>query len=105
MLIELVKVAKFPLSPWLAQIRTPFGGTAVRWGGDQAAEPGEYHVEWTVGEDITWGRNARPAADFGQAPGVPFRPIGASRDGSAPRGQAEALMDAHCERIAGCLYP
>lgn len=26
MLIELVKVAKFPLSPWLAQIRTPFGG-------------------------------------------------------------------------------
>lgn len=65
MLIELVKVAKFP---WLAQIRTPFGGAAVRWCGDQAAEPGEYHVEWTVYEDIAWGRNAKPAADSG--PGV-----------------------------------
>lgn len=25
-------------------------------------------MEWTVGEDITWGRNARPTADFG--PGI-----------------------------------
>ncbi|MEU1352290.1 hypothetical protein ACFYPA_37040 [Streptomyces sp. NPDC005775] len=68
MLVELVKVAKFPWSPWLAQIRTPFGGTAVRWCGDQAAEPGEYHVEWTVDEVVTWGRNARPAV--GAGPGV-----------------------------------
>ncbi|MGW0940620.1 hypothetical protein [Streptomyces sp. NPDC002666] len=68
MLIELVTVAKFPWSPWLAQIRTPIGGTAVRWCGDPAAEPGEYHVEWTVDEGIAWGRNARPAADSG--PGV-----------------------------------
>ncbi|MFE9861130.1 hypothetical protein [Streptomyces sp. NPDC005780] len=72
MLIELVKVAKIPSSPWLARIRTPFGGTAVRWCGDQAAEPGEYHVEWTVDEDIAWGRNAKPAA--GTGPGV--RPDG-----------------------------
>ncbi|MFD4921748.1 hypothetical protein ACFWNE_10580 [Streptomyces goshikiensis] len=68
MLIELEKVAKFPRSPWLAQIRTPFGGTMVRWCGDQTAEPGEYHVEWTVDADIVWGRNAKPAAGFG--PGV-----------------------------------
>ncbi|MGQ4490632.1 hypothetical protein ACN6LM_001349 [Streptomyces sp. SAS_281] len=68
MLVELVKVAKFPWSPWLAQVRTSFGGTAVRWCGDQAAQPGKYHVEWTVDEDIVWGRNARPAD--GAGPGV-----------------------------------
>ncbi|MGW2987564.1 hypothetical protein [Streptomyces goshikiensis] len=68
MLIELEKVAKFPRSPWLAQLRTPFGGIMVRWCGDQTAEPGEYHVEWTVDADIVWGRNAKPAAGFG--PGV-----------------------------------
>ena len=68
MLVELVKVAKFPWSPWLAQIRTSFGETAVRWCGDQAAKPGKHHVEWTVDEDIAWGRNAKPAVGFG--PGV-----------------------------------
>ncbi|MGW6413965.1 hypothetical protein [Streptomyces sp. NPDC055055] len=69
MLVELDKVAKFPWSPWLAQIRTSFGGqTAVRWCGDTEAKPGEYHVEWTVDADITWGRNARPA--LGSGPGV-----------------------------------
>ncbi|MFD6973292.1 hypothetical protein [Streptomyces sp. NPDC059979] len=68
MLVELVKIAKFPWSPWLAQIRTPFGGTMVRWCGDQAAEPGAYHVEWTVDEDIVWGQNVKPAAESG--PGV-----------------------------------
>ncbi|WP_326659523.1 hypothetical protein [Streptomyces sp. NBC_00385] len=65
MLIELVRVVKFPSSPWLAQIRTPLGGTSVRWCGDQAAGPGEYHVEWTVDEDIAWGRNAKPATEAG----------------------------------------
>ncbi|MEU0368699.1 hypothetical protein ABZ070_00265 [Streptomyces sp. NPDC006283] len=65
MLVELVKVAKFPWSPWLAQIRTPYGSTAVRWRGDPAAEPGEVHVEWTVDEDFRWGQNAKPAAASG----------------------------------------
>ncbi|WP_438319721.1 hypothetical protein ACSHWO_37415 (plasmid) [Streptomyces sp. HUAS TT3] len=68
MLVELVKIAKFSWSPWLARIRTPFGGTTVRWCGDQAAEPGKYHVEWTVDEGIARGRNAKPAVDSG--PGV-----------------------------------
>ncbi|MEU1708149.1 hypothetical protein ABZ478_22655 [Streptomyces sp. NPDC005706] len=71
MLIELVKVAKFPARPWLADVRTPFGHTAVRWCGDPAAEPGEYHVEWTIDEDIVWGRNASPAVGTGGAgPGL-----------------------------------
>jgi hypothetical protein len=64
---RLEKVAKFPWSPWLAQIRTSIGHTAVRWSGDQDAEPGERHVEWTVDEDIVWGRNAKPAAGSGPA--------------------------------------
>lgn len=68
MLVELVKVAKFPWSPWLAQIRTPYGHTAVRWRGERTAEPGAYHVEWTVDEDLTWGRNATPAATH--SPGI-----------------------------------
>ncbi|WP_327381436.1 hypothetical protein [Streptomyces sp. NBC_01207] len=68
MLVELVKVSRFPWSPWspwLAQVRTPFGETMVRWCGDTTAEPGEYHVEWTIDEDIAWGRNAKPAVSFG----------------------------------------
>lgn len=65
MLIELVKVARFPGTSWLADVRTSFGHTAVRWCGDRAVEPGEYHVEWTIDEDIVWGRNAKPAAGIG----------------------------------------
>ncbi|MET9503633.1 hypothetical protein ABZY42_18225 [Streptomyces sp. NPDC006622] len=65
MLIELVKVARFPGTPWLAHVRTSFGHTAVRWCGDRAAEPGEYHVEWTIDEHIVRGRNAEPAAGIG----------------------------------------
>ncbi|MFC7219249.1 hypothetical protein ACFQLX_13885 [Streptomyces polyrhachis] len=68
MLLELVKVAKFPGSPWLAHVRTSFGHIAVPWCGDPIAEPGAYHVEWTIDEDITWGRNARPAV--GTGPGL-----------------------------------
>lgn len=65
MLIELVKVAESPGGFWLADVRTSFGHTAVRWCGSRTAEPGEYHVEWTIDEDIAWGRNAKPAAGMG----------------------------------------
>ncbi|MFF1379428.1 hypothetical protein [Streptomyces sp. NPDC058308] len=68
MLIELVRVAKFPGSPWLADVRTSFGHTAVGWCGNRAAEPGEYHVEWTIDEDIVWGQNAKLAV--GTGPGL-----------------------------------
>ncbi len=63
--IELVKVAKSPGGPWPADVRTSFGRTAVCWCGDRAAEPGEYHVEWTIDEDIAWGQNAKPAVGVG----------------------------------------
>jgi hypothetical protein len=64
-LIELVKVARFSGTPWLADVRTSVGHTAVRWCGDLASEPGEYHAEWTIDEDIVWGRNAKPAVGIG----------------------------------------
>ncbi|MBM9510147.1 hypothetical protein [Actinacidiphila acididurans] len=65
MLVELEKIAKFSWSPVLAQVKTALGRTAVRWCGDPGAEPGEYHVEWTVDEVIVWGRNAKPAIGAG----------------------------------------
>ncbi|WP_406272608.1 hypothetical protein OHT93_23775 [Streptomyces sp. NBC_00191] len=68
MRVTLEKVAKFPGGRVLAHVRTPFGHTAVRWCGDPAAEPGEYHVEWAVDEALTWGHNAKPASCSG--PGV-----------------------------------
>lgn len=64
-LIELVQVTKFPGTNWRAVVRTSFGRAAVDWRGDPAAQPGEYHVEWTIDEDFVWGRNAKPAADTG----------------------------------------
>ncbi|WP_190035462.1 hypothetical protein [Streptomyces fructofermentans] len=65
MLVEVVNIAKLPGGPLLARVRTRIGDTSVRWCGDPAAEPGEYHVEWTVDDDITWGRNAGPATAHG----------------------------------------
>lgn len=64
-LIELLKVAESPGGPWLADVRTSFGRTAVCWCGDRVAEPGEYHIEWAIDEDIAWGQNARPAGGVG----------------------------------------
>lgn len=44
----------------------------MRWCGPPGAADGAYAVEWTVDEDVTWGRNTRPAAV--PAPGL--RPEG-----------------------------
>lgn len=61
MLVEVEKIAKFPRSPLLVQIRTSFGHTAVRWCGVPDIPSGQYPVEWTIDEKIVWGQNARPA--------------------------------------------
>ncbi|MEV6600901.1 hypothetical protein AB0M36_29250 [Actinoplanes sp. NPDC051346] len=63
MIVEVEKIAKFPSSPLLAQIRTPFGHTAVRWCGAPDIPSGQYPVEWTIDEEIVWGQNARPAGE------------------------------------------
>ncbi|MFJ5837757.1 hypothetical protein ACIQGO_13505 [Streptomyces shenzhenensis] len=128
MLIELVKIARFPGTPWLADVRTSFGHTAVRWCGDRAAEPGEYHVEWTIDEDIVWGRNAKSAA--GTGPGlrtgghcvVLQGRLGLTEDGAAlldldgttilldladplPEGVAGTWVELFVEREKIALYP
>jgi len=53
--------------PLLAQIRTSFGHTAVRWCGAPNIASGQYHVEWTIDEAIAWGHNARPASETSPA--------------------------------------
>ncbi|MFF7202700.1 hypothetical protein [Streptomyces sp. NPDC008141] len=68
MLVDMMELATSPRSPGLALIRTAFGDAWVRWCGDPAAPPGEYHVEWTIDDDITWGENLRATAACG--PGV-----------------------------------
>lgn len=65
MLVEVEKVARFPSGLLMARVRTAIGRATVRWCGDPAAGPGGYHVEWTVDEDIAWGRNAGPATGTG----------------------------------------
>ena len=122
------KIEMFPGGPLLAQIRTPFGRTAVRWCGDRNAACGPYHVEWTVDEDIIWGRNAKPATE--STPGV--RPGGhcvilrgrleLTVDGAAvfdlggslilfdladrlPRGIDGTWVDLYLEREKISLYP
>ncbi|GIH10190.1 hypothetical protein Rhe02_82570 [Rhizocola hellebori] len=61
MLIEVEKLTRFGGGPLLAQVQTPIGRTAVCWHGLPDAQPGPYHVEWTIDEPICWGRNARLA--------------------------------------------
>jgi hypothetical protein len=43
------------------------GRTAVPWCGAPDAEPGRYDVEWTIDKEISWGLNAKSAADPGPA--------------------------------------
>ncbi|WP_395358268.1 hypothetical protein ACHGLA_01045 [Streptomyces sp. YH02] len=75
MLIELLNLTERPGSLWLAEVRASFGHATVRWYGDRGAEPGEYHVEWTIDEDIIWGQNAIPTGGIG--PGLRTRGLGA----------------------------
>ncbi|MFI8105451.1 hypothetical protein [Streptomyces sp. NPDC086023] len=44
------------------QVHTPVGAAVVCWGGDPQEADGQHLVEWTVDEDIHWGRNTRPAS-------------------------------------------
>ncbi|MEU9576952.1 hypothetical protein [Streptomyces chilikensis] len=45
----------------LVQVHTPLGSAVVRWGGDPGEADGRHLVEWTVDEDVHWGRNTQPA--------------------------------------------
>ncbi|MEU6242392.1 hypothetical protein [Streptomyces sp. NPDC047024] len=43
------------------RVYTPIGSAVVLWHGDPREADGRHLVEWTVDEDIRWGRNARSA--------------------------------------------
>ncbi|MFZ3474561.1 hypothetical protein ACODT3_03275 [Streptomyces sp. 4.24] len=74
MLIELIEIGhRLPGRPLLALVRTPFGEITAAWRGDPAAEPGDYHVEWTIDEELDWGRNAEPARPPGPERGPEVR--------------------------------
>lgn len=84
----------------LARVRTPLGEVTARWAGDPAAEPGEYQVEWTVDEDLVWGRNAEAAApedrtgvrEGGHGTVVLWGWLDAEEDGSLVLRLGEALV-------------
>ncbi|WP_418960292.1 hypothetical protein [Streptomyces tritici] len=44
------------------RVHTPIGSAVGVWHGDPREAEGRHLVEWTVDEDIHWGRNAWPAA-------------------------------------------
>ncbi|MFJ7157139.1 hypothetical protein ACIQUQ_19610 [Streptomyces sp. NPDC101118] len=50
-----------PRQPMTVQVLTTIGSAVVIWGGDPQEADGRHLVEWTVDEDIHWGRNTRPA--------------------------------------------
>ncbi|MFG3258816.1 hypothetical protein [Streptomyces sp. NPDC048172] len=43
------------------RVRTRAGTAVACWRGDPAEAGGERHIEWSVDEDLAWGRNARRA--------------------------------------------
>ncbi|MFD0574736.1 hypothetical protein ACFQ0T_42755, partial [Kitasatospora gansuensis] len=58
----LVRTELLPLGPsGLPRVRahTPVGSAVVVWRGDLDSAAGLHHVEWTVDEDVLWGRNTR----------------------------------------------
>ncbi|MGW0249196.1 hypothetical protein ACWDYH_21445 [Nocardia goodfellowii] len=59
MLVHTEKIAQRPLK---VRVHTSVGTLEVLWRGDPHESDGEHVVEWTVDEDLFWGRNTRPAA-------------------------------------------
>jgi hypothetical protein len=67
-LVEIEKIRRFAWSPFpVVQIKTRVGRTAVPWCGAADAPVGQYHVEWTIDTEISWGLNVQSAAEPGPA--------------------------------------
>ncbi|RPE28013.1 hypothetical protein EDD38_7321 [Kitasatospora cineracea] len=45
----------------MIRVYTPVGHAVVVWRGEPNEAAGRHFIEWTVGEDILWGVNTRPA--------------------------------------------
>ncbi|MEU5160862.1 hypothetical protein AB0G74_14825 [Streptomyces sp. NPDC020875] len=50
-----------PRQHMTVRVHTSIGTAVVRWHGDPGEADGRHLIEWTVDEDIHWGRNTRPA--------------------------------------------
>ncbi|MEV7278632.1 hypothetical protein [Streptomyces sp. NPDC093111] len=45
----------------MVRVHTPVGSAVAVWRGEPHDAAGQHHIEWTIGEDIRWGLNIRPA--------------------------------------------
>jgi hypothetical protein len=67
-LVKIEEMRSFAWSPFpVVRVQTPVGRTAVPWCGAPDAVLGQHHVEWTINTEISWGLNAKPAAEPGPA--------------------------------------
>ncbi len=65
-----------PPRPLMVRGHLPIGSAVVRWHGDPQEADGRHHFEWTVEEDLLWGRNTWPATL--PEPGLRQRPTRSS---------------------------
>ncbi|MER7764318.1 hypothetical protein [Streptomyces sp. NPDC097619] len=62
MLVRIEKLPQIPQRPMTVRAHSPVGVAVVLWCGDPEEAAGNHLVEWTVDQDILWGRNTQPAA-------------------------------------------
>ncbi|MFI6571401.1 hypothetical protein [Nocardia fluminea] len=61
MLVRTEAMPQIPQGPTKVRVHTPMGVVEVLWRGDPQERDGCHHIEWTVDEEICWGRNAEPS--------------------------------------------
>ncbi|WP_256987456.1 hypothetical protein [Streptomyces sp. BR123] len=62
MFVRTQSLPQTPQRPMAVRVHTPIGSAVVLWAGDPQDADGRHLVEWTVDEDMHWGRNTRPAS-------------------------------------------
>jgi hypothetical protein len=63
-LVQVEAVGQVPGGPATVRVRSEVGAATALWCGDPTDAGRAHHVEWTVDEDLAWGRNTRPATSF-----------------------------------------
>jgi hypothetical protein len=61
MLVRTEKMPQMPQRPMKVRVHAPVGVAEVLWNGDPQDADGHHLIEWTVDEDIIWGRNTQLA--------------------------------------------
>ncbi|MFF2655185.1 hypothetical protein [Streptomyces sp. NPDC058045] len=62
MFVRTERLPHSPRWPMTVRVHTSVGSAVVLWCGDPREADGHHLVEWTVDEDLHWGRNTLPAA-------------------------------------------